>query len=68
MVSDGMFVHNFGDLDMMVEIFFENDGATKKGGIDFEIGDMGTSAHLFRGLEFKEIFLQSLFVFFVIFW
>ena len=43
----------FGDLDMMVEIFFENDGATKKGGIDFEIGDMGTSAHLFRGLGFK---------------
>ena len=33
------FVSHFVDLDLQVEIFFKKEGATEKGGIDFEIRD-----------------------------
>ena len=42
-----MFVYHFDDLDQVVEIFFEKEGAIATGGVDFEIGDIGTSAHFY---------------------
>ena len=41
-----MFVCNFVDLDLMVEIFFKIDGAAENKDVDFEIGNIGTSARL----------------------
>ena len=41
-----MFIYYFVDPDLRVETFFEKDGAAENGGIDFEIGDIGTSLHL----------------------
>ena len=52
MVIDSMFVHHFVDADLRVETFFETDGAAGNGGVDFEIGDIGTSTHL--ALEVEE--------------
>ena len=40
-----MFVYHFVDPDMRVEMVFRKDGIAENGGIDFEIGDIGTSAH-----------------------
>ena len=34
-----MFIYHFVDPYIVVEIFIEKEGATEKGGIDFEIGD-----------------------------
>ena len=42
-----MFVYHFVDLDLRVEIFFEKDASAKNGDIDFEIGNIGTPAHLY---------------------
>ena len=42
-----MFVYHFVDPDLKVEIFFEKDRAAENGGVDFEIGDIGTSAPLY---------------------
>ena len=33
-------------LAMGIEIFFKKEGATEKGGLDFEIGDLGAFANL----------------------
>ena len=52
-----MFVSHFIDSDLRVEIFFENKEVIENGGVDFEIRDIGTSAHL---LEVEETFMQSL--------
>ena len=41
-----MFVYHFIDPDLMVEIFFEKEGAAENGGVEFEIGDIDTSAQL----------------------
>ena len=41
-----MFVYQFIDPDLKVEIFFEKEGAAKNGGVAFEIGDISTSTHL----------------------
>ena len=41
-----MFVYHFVDPDLRVETFFKKDEAAENGGIDFKIGDVGTSAHL----------------------
>lgn len=41
-----MFVYRIVDPDLQIETFFEKDGEEEKGGIDFEIGGWGTSAHL----------------------
>ena len=35
----------------MVETFLENDGAVENGSVDFEIGDIGSSAHLYWKLK-----------------
>ena len=45
MVIDSMFVCHFVDLDLRVEAFFKKEGTGENGGIDFELGDIGTSAH-----------------------
>ena len=50
-VIDSMFVYNFVDLELRVETFFKKEGAVKNGGIDFEIGEIGTSAHLYWRLK-----------------
>ena len=42
-----MFVYHFVGPDLRVEIFFKKDKAAENGGVDFEIGDIGTSAHLY---------------------
>ena len=51
MVIGSMFVYHFVDPDLRIEIFFQKEGATENGGIDFEIGDIGTSAHLYCRLK-----------------
>ena len=42
-----MFVYQFVDPDLNVETFFKKDEAAENGGVDFKIGDRGTSAHLY---------------------
>ena len=42
-----MFFHHFVNPDLRVQIFFKREGAAENEGIDFEIGDIGTSAHLY---------------------
>ena len=42
MVIKSMFVYRFVDPDLSVEIIFRKKGTTGNGGIDFEIGDIGT--------------------------
>ena len=42
-----MFVYHFEDPDLRVETFFEKDEAGGNGGVDFEIGDVRTSAHFY---------------------
>ena len=44
---NSMFIYHFVDPDLRVETFFKKDQAAENGGVDFEIGDIGTSAHLF---------------------
>ena len=46
-----MFVYHFIDPDLMVEIFFEKERAAENGGVEFEIGDIDTSAHLYWRLK-----------------
>ena len=41
-----MFVYNFFDPELRV-VIFKKYGAAGKGGADFEIGDIGPSAHLY---------------------
>ena len=40
-----MFVYYFVDPDLMVEIIFRKERTAESWGIDFEIVDIGTSAH-----------------------
>ena len=47
MVINSMFVDHFLDSILRVEIFFEKKRTTKIGGVDFEIGDIVTSAHVY---------------------
>ena len=42
-----MFDYHFVDPGLKVETFFEKDEAAKNEGVDFEIEDIGTSAHLY---------------------
>ena len=47
MVINSTFVYHFVDPDLRIETLFKKDEATENGGVDFEIGDIGTSAHLY---------------------
>ena len=51
MVIDSMFVYHFVDPDLRVKTFFGKDEQAENGGVDFEIGDIGTFAHLYRRLK-----------------
>ena len=42
-----MFVYHFVDPDLKVEIIFWKEGTAENVGIDFEIVDADTSAHLY---------------------
>ena len=46
-----MFISHFVDTDLRVEIFFKKGWVAENGGPDFEIGDIGTSAHLYWRLK-----------------
>ena len=41
-----MFAHHFLDLNLAAEVFFEKEGTKEKGGVNLEIVDLGTYAHL----------------------
>ena len=43
--------YHFVDPDLRVDIFFVKEGALKNGSLDFEIGDKGTSTHLYWMLK-----------------
>ena len=51
MVIDKMFAYHFVDPDLRVEIFFQKEGTAENGVLDYEIGDIGTSAHLYWRLK-----------------
>ena len=46
-----MFVYHFVNPDLRVEIIFRKEETAENGDIDFEIGDIGTSAHLYWRLK-----------------
>ena len=46
-----MFVYHFVDPDLRVEIIFRKEVTAENGGTDFEIGDIGTSAHCYWRLK-----------------
>ena len=50
-VINSILVNHFVDSDLRIEIFFEKDGAAKKRGIDFEIGNIDNSAYLYWDLK-----------------
>ena len=45
MVINSMFVYHFADPDLRVEIISRKEGTTENEQIDFEVGDISTSAH-----------------------
>ena len=47
MVINSMFIYHFVGPDLRVETFFKKDEAAENGCVDFEAGDIGTSAHLY---------------------
>ena len=46
-----MFVYHFVNPDLRVEIIFRKEETAENGDIDFEIGDIGTSAHFYWRLK-----------------
>ena len=46
-----MLVYHFVDSDRKVETFFKKDEPAENGGVDFEIGDIGTSTQLHLRLK-----------------
>ena len=46
-----MLVYHLVDPSLRTEIFFRKEQAAENGGIDFEMGDIGTSAHWYWRLE-----------------
>ena len=46
-----MLFYHFVDFELRAEIFFQKRGAVEKGSIDFEIGDIETSAYLYWRLK-----------------
>ena len=60
-----MFVYYFVDPDLRVGIFLEKVGAAENGSVNFEIGDICTSAHLH--LRLKKISCRAC-LFFIAFW
>ena len=48
---ESMFVYHFVDPDLRVETFFEKDRVAENGSIDFELGGIGNSTHLYWRLK-----------------
>ena len=46
-----MFVYHFVDPDLKVEVVFRKVGTAENGGINFEIGDIGTSSNWYWRLQ-----------------
>ena len=46
-----MFVYHFVDPDLRVEIYFEKERSAENGGVNFEIGNIDTSAYLYWRLK-----------------
>ena len=46
-----MFVYHFVDPNLRVEVTFRKEGIVENGGVDFEIGDTGTSAYWYWVLK-----------------
>ena len=59
MVIDSIFVYHFVDPDLKVDVIFRKEGTAENGGVDFKIGDIGTSVHWYWRL--KKIAFKSLF-------
>ena len=53
---DRMFVYHSVDLDVRVEIIFRKERTAENDPIDFELGDIGTSALV---LEVEENFIEA---------
>ena len=51
MVIDSMFVYHFVDPGWRVFVIFRKERTAENEEIDFEIGDIGTSAHLYWRLK-----------------
>ena len=67
MVIDSLFVDHFVDPGLKVEVVFRKEGTAGNGGTDFEIGDIGTSAHwywMLKKIAFKSLFTPLIFEFF----
>ena len=67
MVIESIFVYHFVDPDLKVEVISRKEGTAENGGIDFEIGDIGTSAHWYwrlKKIPFKSLFDPLIFEFF----
>ena len=47
MVIDSIFIYHFVDPDLRVETLFKKDEAAENGGVDFQIGEIGTPARLY---------------------
>ena len=51
MVFDSTFSYRFVGIDLSVEIVFKKVGETENGDVDFEIGEIGTSAYWYWRLK-----------------
>ena len=50
-IIHNIFAYPFVDLDLRVRTFFEKDGETKNRDVEFETGNIDTSAHLYWRLK-----------------
>ena len=58
-VIDSIFVYHSVDPDLKVGVIFRKEGTVENGGIDFQIGDIGTSANWYwrlKQIAFKRLF------------
>ena len=68
MVIDSIFAHHLLDPDLIVEIFFKKKGAVEYECADFEMVDLGTSAHVcwrFKKVSCRTCLLMYCFLFLV---
>ena len=61
-----MFVYHYVDPDLRVEIFLKKEGAEENGSVDFEIGDIDTSAQMYWGLKKTSFRTCLLFYYFLV--
>ena len=61
-----MLINHFIDPDLKVEIIFSKEGTAENWGIDFEIRDIGTSAHSYWRLKKIHATLLCFFITFLV--